>query len=132
MYRYRHFKETIPLTIRTPFPGYPGDVQKLILARISIQLEGNEIATAVEALGKDIQFWRLVLQECRDLVNKMVALAFVKRDVLFISDLLRSHRLNKPQATKVRNMLRPLSREERDMSPAVRREFSMMVHTFRI
>jgi hypothetical protein len=124
LYRYSQHRETEPPHFSAPLPSYVGSLHHLVLARIALQASGGQQTEALEGLARDTAFWRMVLGGSHHLVGKAVATHMVLDDEQELSDLLASSvSLNEESRALVEQMLHPLSDADRDLGPAMEREF---------
>ncbi|MDF3029936.1 MAG: hypothetical protein K0R03_494 [Moraxellaceae bacterium] len=86
------WQEPIPLDFLAPWPPY-GDAyegQKLLLAQALLLARDGDIGRARALLEDDARFWRRVLVDTEYLVVKMVAVAALRRHMLWTSLITRS------------------------------------------
>jgi hypothetical protein len=119
---------TDPRLYTYPLPRYVGfgNAQRLFLLHIADRLERGQIDDALGALRDEIDFDRRMLAGSRTLLHKLVAAAALQRTLLFTSDALGTYRQQiGPGAAMIAEALRPLSAEERALTPGLRTELIM-------
>jgi len=122
LHRYPHHRETAPSLLSSPLPAYPGAIHDLFLAQIALETRGEQ-TSALEALARDTDFWRMVLRDSRHLIGKMLATRYVLANLHLLSDILVSSPIRERDAALVAQMLRPLDDEDRDLTAAMRNEY---------
>jgi len=116
---------TDPRLYSYPLPRYLAfaNAQRFLLLDIAQQLERGEIDEALAALRDEIAFDRRMLAGSRTLLHKMVAAAELQRAAVFASDVLASYRREiGPRAAMLAETLKPLTADERALTPALRTE----------
>lgn len=111
-----------------PVPRYLGfsNAQRFFLLDTTQQLERGELDEALASLHSEIVFARRMLAGSRTLLHKMVAAAELQRTAVFTSDALTAYRAQiGPRAAALAEALRPLTPEERALTPALRTELVM-------
>jgi hypothetical protein len=105
-------------TFTSPLPPYGVimRVRQVYLAK-ALLLESPD--AVINALGKDISFWRMMLREGDSLIDKMIAIASLWSNTQAVSDYVRKpSNLSEKQLISLERLLIPLSNEERDISEA--------------
>jgi len=75
-------------------------------------LAAEQFLTSIE---QDMAFWKLMLRDGQTLIAKMVALAGLRNDLQYLSALIRNRSLAMTDITLTRQLLQPLSLQERDI-----------------
>ena len=112
--RAESFTEIQEYDAATPVPDYGA---LLDTARVALALSYRD-KTTLQFLGdveRDIALWRRMLRDGHSLIAKMVALAGLRNDTLYLSALMRNEALGAEHLTAVRRMVTPLSAQERDI-----------------
>jgi hypothetical protein len=126
---YPAYAETLePRSYDYPLPRYLAfsNAQRFFLLDIAQRLERGEIDEALAALRDEIAFDRRMLAGSRTLLHKMVAAAALQRTAVFASDALATYREQiGPRAAVLAEALKPLSPEERAITPGLRSEVIM-------
>jgi len=122
LYRYRHYRETGPMSFYSPLPVYPGVAHDLLLAEVA-QGALERPTPALEALARDVEFWRMVLRETRHVIGKAIATRLLLADLHLLSDILASTPIRENDDAVVKRMLRPLDAEDRSLAAAMRNEY---------
>jgi hypothetical protein len=123
-----YVEATDPRLYSYPLPRYVAfaNAQRFFLLHIAERLERGEVDDALGALRDEIDFDRRMLAGSRTLLHKLVAAAALQRTALFTSDALRTYRQQiGPGAAMLAEALRPLSAEERALTPGLRSELIM-------
>lgn len=124
LYRYPHFRETAKESAYVLVPFDDSATNALVRAAIGLQAHDGQIHEALKALQRDTRFWRLVFGECRTLIEKMIAIARVRRNVQLLSEIIASRSLNGKDINIAREILTPLSGSELDFQKVFRSEFA--------
>ena len=123
---YPGYAEAIDPQLYTyPLPRYIAfaNAQRFFLLDVAQRLENGEIDEALAALRDEIAFDRRMLAGSRTFLHKMVAAAQLQRTALFVSDVLNAYRVQiGPRAAALAESLKPLTTEERALTPALRTE----------
>jgi len=123
---YPGYAEAVDPQLYTyPLPRYLafGNAQRFFLLDIAQRLERGEIEESLAALRDEIAFDRRMLAGSRTFFHKMIAAAELQRAALFASDVLRTYGDQiGPQAATLIEALKPLTAEERALTPALRTE----------
>ena len=112
---YPYFQETTmpmlfgPLNVSVTALAYP---HALILAKISREFAVEDTTAAVEALARDLQFWRTLLSQKENLLTKLIVIGTIRQDATLLSEFIRA----KPIKSLPGILLQPLTVAERDFS----------------
>jgi hypothetical protein len=109
-----------------PVPRYTAfaNAQRLFLLDVAQRLERGETDEALGALRDELAFDRRMLAGSRTLLHKMAAAAQLRRTAVFAADALATYRQQiGPRAATLAEPLKPLTAEERALTPALRSEF---------
>ncbi len=74
----------------------------------------------------DITFWKMVLTQSDFLLEKIMAVSQIRKDVLFLSEFLRLNEVDSNNLTLMKNILKPLSAKDKDLSDAFETEARYM------
>jgi hypothetical protein len=119
---------TDPRLYSYPLPRYLAfaNAQRFLLLDIAQRLERGEIDEALATLRDEIAFDRRMLAGSRTLLHKMVAAGQLQRAALFASDALATYRKEiGPRAATLAEALKPLTADERALTPPLRSELVM-------
>ena len=109
-----------------PLPEFAGVqmARRLLLHEALPSAWSARFTPLLDFLQQDMAFWRRVLGGHNSLISDMVAMTNLREDVTWLSALLAEARfdLNAHDA-QLQALLRPLSRQEIDLSPAFQHEF---------
>lgn len=83
----------------------------------------------LKVVAEDTKFWRKVLTGSQSLIAKMVALESFRNDLDFVSALIRHHDLDDRELLLLRNLLRPLTSDELDISESFLAELRISMLT---
>jgi hypothetical protein len=122
-YRYPHFRETAEDSLLPLLATGDYEASALVRAAIGLQAVHHQTQQALDALRQDTQHWRMVLQDSRTLVSKMVAAARVQRNLQLLSEIIASRSFNGRETQIAREILTPFDESELDMARVFRREF---------
>ncbi len=129
--RYPHFVETSPAAINTPiWIGNTSEARYMVLHGIVLNTLDMEYSQALDTLGEDLKFWRMVLAQSRSLIARMVATAYISHDVNLLAELLNTPKLDQTLYNRALKLLQPLDREHTDLSRAMRYEFEFLYNYY--
>jgi len=133
LYGFPRFRETIPIDVNALDADITSvkETHRLVLAGIALGLQTEGVAPALSALEKDVRFWRMVLGNARHLVNKMIAVGILGRDVRFLSGVARHYDFSPEEASLALSILEPLVSEEKSLRGTMGSQcaFSMLMIT---
>jgi hypothetical protein len=69
-------------------------------------------------MKKDLRFWKMLLTDGSELIDKMVGIAGIWIDMQFLSEYLAVHELSDAEALLVETLLKPLTRDEFNIGQA--------------
>jgi hypothetical protein len=122
----------------TPAPSIPyppfADLQRasnLVWARAVNDLESNHTEAFLSSAERELGFWRMVLRNADNALEKLVAISFLRRNYGLLSDAAATF----PDKVTAQNerwlrLAQPLSREETDWSRALAGEFRIGARLF--
>jgi len=114
----RYYRPDDPAGVLTTNPLFQHPfVRRLFFMTLALEVDRNELDAALKDIETDIVLWRGVLAQ-RDLglIDKMVFLAWVRSDLEFISELLRTRTLSETQIDTLASALQPNERAERSLA----------------
>lgn len=123
LYSYPHYLEVAKEVIGLS-PINDANTYQLIRAKIGLQANNGRTRLALQALQRDIGFWRLVLRDARTLIVKMIATARIKRDLGLVSEIISARSISDQEMVIASEILAPLNQSELDLSRVFRSEFS--------
>jgi hypothetical protein len=102
--------------------------QQLSLLGAAFKANAGNLGGALDELEKEVAFHRRMLAGSRDLLQTLIGLTALARDVLFLSELVRENAAAlRPHQRRLSVMLKPLSPEERDFTRVLQKEYGEMV-----
>ena len=109
--RFAEFQEA---DAYTPLPDYslPMALARIRLAR---SLAHDDTPVFLDKAAVDFRFWRMMLRDGQSLVAKMIALAGMRNDMVFLSTLMAGRELDADEISALRGILVPLTASERDI-----------------
>jgi hypothetical protein len=114
---HRHYVETPAPDSLTPWPAL-GSIQEVGRLRLAISFRTDPTAVFLEKAAQELDFWRMALRDAQLLGTKMSALAAIRWTNDFLSTLMRERQLDARDLERLRAIVRPLTREERDIGAA--------------
>jgi hypothetical protein len=119
-----------PKSPEDPLPSFfeITQAQRLSLLGAGRRFQAGDRAGAVRELEQEAAFYRRMARDSVSLIDKMIAFAMLDRIALFSAELAR--RMPRGEAAlwkRLESLLGPLTREELDVLPSVRREYSQTV-----
>ncbi len=109
---YTNFND---MTIGTPLPSY---LLLLRLGNISLAQRYNatDKTDFLLYIGKEIKFWKMVLEDGEMIIDKMIAQANIRNNLDYLSTYLRNNQPNTEQIDLIQSILTPLSAQALDIS----------------
>ena len=105
----------------SPLPAY-GTAMKLSQIKLASLYESDTPSDFLKQLAVDIQFWKMLLEQGSELIDKMVGVAGIWADVQHLSEYLTTHELSEDETRLVMSLLTPLTRDELDIGEAFKSE----------
>lgn len=112
--RAAKFEENQEFDAYTPVPAY-GQLLPVGRIRLAMSYVGESTPAFLARVAEDVAFLKRMLREGDTLIAKMVALAGLRNDLTFLSALMRDRDLTEEDLESLRQFLRPLTSEERDI-----------------
>ena len=122
----RRFEENQEFDASTPVPAY-GALLPVARIRLAASYGRDPTPLFLSKVAEDVAFWKKMLRDGQTLIAKMVALAGLRNDMAFVSTLMRQRNLDEPDVEALRQFVRPLTTEERDIGDAFRFEMRIAV-----
>ncbi|MEE4216828.1 MAG: hypothetical protein V2I48_04415 [Xanthomonadales bacterium] len=108
------FRDQEHLGMATPLPEYSAMMKLSQLQLANSFLSGNS-AAFLDRLEADIRFWRMLLDQSRSLLGKMVGLAGIWNDVSFLSEFVAAQDSLDGHQAVISRILSPLTPGELDI-----------------
>lgn len=118
------YYETARPSYAAPIYIVPGEVRSLFLANVALQLQakdGARVQAGLKSLRQDMELWRRMLTGDGTLLSKMVAVAFLQKDSLVLSDMIADPGTGVPQ--NMAEFLPEFASSDWDISNAFAAEF---------
>lgn len=115
--QHEHYVETPAPDPTTPWPPL-GPIQELGRLRLAISFRTDPTAVFLEKASQELAFWRMALRDAQLLGTKMSALAAIRWTHDFLSTLMRERQLDARELERLRGLIQPFTREERDIGAA--------------
>ncbi len=96
-------------------PSYSEIMRLGQIRTANIFLTKNTMETII-SIEEDLKFWRMMLLQSGDLLNKMVAVAAAWRNYSYLSEIIESQELSLQERQKIDSILVQISLEEFDMT----------------
>ncbi len=113
-----YFKELQSITVASPLPEY-GALIKISRAHLLHTYKSTGIDAFLSALKSDTTFWRQLLTQGDHLITKMVAVAAIWNNLQLANEIVRNNELSETQSNLLLTILKPLTKEELDISEAI-------------
>src|SRR5690606_13585466 len=84
-------------------------------ARLAEGFQDADSSRVLQRIGEDIRFWKRMLDGGQTLIAKMIALAGLRYDTMFLSTLMRVRELSESDLREIRTVLTPLTESERNL-----------------
>lgn len=130
LYDYPQFRETILPRIKAPIFSEPARVGALRQAQLAMTAVDGSPHTAIRNLQADSSYWRLVLEQSRSLIVRMIAVAMLRRDTQLVSEIVKSYPADLPTLHYASKAVQPLSKAGLDLTKVFRYEFGFGMHVF--
>lgn len=111
------FKNWGHSSFTSPIPPY-WTVLKLSQLKLAGLTVPNMQSDFLQQLQLDIQFWKMMLAQGSELIDKMFAIAGIWTDVQFLSEYLTTHDLSDDDLRLAMSLLTPLSATELNLADA--------------
>lgn len=130
LYDYRYFRTAAIYGMSTPTIELStiGNTHALLLSGLALEVSEDNAKFALERLAVDCRFWRRMLGQSSNLVDKMVAGGLLKQDLTFLSEIIRVTQLSEPGLVAAGAIAAPLDSQERDFTMVFAGEFAMTAH----
>ncbi len=114
-----------------PMPsGGWGGAQSLLLTQASLDGISGKADRALGFLATDMSFWRRILGTDSGMIDEMVAVRVLASDLALLSELIAAPSFDVRQhQEQLRQMLAPLTPEERNAGRMFKREFQLIART---
>ena len=112
----------------TSLPPY-ATMMNLSKLKLGSLFESGSSASFIRQLSIDMQFWRMVLDQGSDLIDKMVGIAAIWNDLQFLSEYMATHELLPGESELVMSILEPLTGSELNLVDAFKSEQRTLSHT---
>ncbi len=117
---YSDFSEATQIKFNSPLPplSTPLRAQRMFLLTQWLQNNTNFVST----LNKDLNFWRMLLENSHLLITKMIANAAIHNDIQILSYAIQTGYLNKNQLTALNKHITELTQNEKSLYPTFQSE----------
>ena len=111
------FKNWGRSSFTSPIPPY-WTVLKLSQLKLASLSDSNLQSEFLQQLQLDMQFWKMMLVQGSELIDKMFGIAGIWTDVQFLSEYLTTHDLSGDDLRLARSLLAPLTANELNLADA--------------
>ena len=115
------YKNSGPSSFLSPLPSY-GTAMKLSQIKLANLYNSGTSLDFLKQLAVDIRFWKMLLEQGSELIDKMVGVAGIWADVQHLSEFLTTHELSEDETLLVMSLLTPLTKDELDIGEAFKSE----------
>jgi hypothetical protein len=118
------FNEPLAYGFYSPFPHFvpTRSCQQLLFLRIATQAGQGDLIHALTRLHDDMAFWRIVAQDSRTLISKIISISALSNDLRFAAELGSSRPLSPPELALAKEILHPFDRGEASLAKAFQGE----------
>ncbi|MFK8012325.1 MAG: hypothetical protein AB8B80_09810 [Marinicellaceae bacterium] len=109
------YSNFLDVTMNSPLAAY-GTLLKLSKIRLATSYKPKNRSEFIQHLHKDMEFWKLLLNQGKLLIDKMVAFASIKNNINNLSEYLRNNSVAETDVELIIDMLTPLTTDELDLS----------------
>ncbi|MCF6317673.1 MAG: hypothetical protein L3J83_00080 [Proteobacteria bacterium] len=114
----------------THFQDIPySSLRKLSEIQLINTFKNHSTGEFIEQLYKDIKFWKMVLAQGNLLIDKIMALSSIRRDLLHLSEFIRTKNIAPNELITINKILQQLPSEDIDLSDAFEAEAKFMFGT---
>ena len=96
-------------------PSY-SEIMRLGQIRTASAFITEDTMSTLTAIEEDLKFWRMILLQSGDLLNKMIAVAAAWKDYSYLSEIIKKQELSQLEKQKIASILVEISSEELDMT----------------
>lgn len=128
LYAFPHYRitetPTKAMKLTRNMKGFRVDkMHQIEMVRVALALRDRKVNEALVILARDTAFWRMVLAETSDKDTKWDAADMIVENMHFLGDIIPMGQLNESGEKAIEAMLQPLTAQEMDLRPVMRREF---------
>jgi hypothetical protein len=128
LYNYPHFRETVLSHVLAPIFIEPTMLSSLLRAQQAlVALEGNP-RTALRNLRDDTVYWRRILEQSRNLISRMIAVATIHGNAQLASEIVATFPLDSQTLAIAADTVQPLVTSGHDLGKVFRYEFGSVMH----
>jgi len=130
---YPHYRDALTSTIAAPSAPFKvlSSAHQLLLAKVVLSARGGDLDQALATLEQDTRFLRMVLRDADSLIAKAIAARLLTNNASLLSELVSQNKVKVAASLETAQaIVLPLSEKERDLGPALRREFRVARHMF--
>jgi hypothetical protein len=114
--------ETAMNLFNMPFPSYGGELQQLYQSELILLFRDGKRFAALQNLLADARFWAVVASDATNLLSKMIATSFLRRDIAVLSLLMQDKSFSTEEMGLARAVLATVTPEVLDVKQAMRGE----------
>jgi len=109
------FSNFLGITMMTPLADY-GSMIKLSQINLAISYKPENRTEFIKHLHKDMLFWKMLLNQGKLVIDKMIANAGISKDIYYLSEYLKNNSVAESDEHLIKDMLIPLTTDEIDLS----------------
>ena len=122
------YQSIMTLKVESPLQSYSEIMRLGQIRTSSVYLKKNTMNT-LTTIEEELIFWRMLLKNSEDLINKMVSIASLWKNYSYLSEIIKTEKLSPKEKIKLQGMLSEFTKEELDLSVVFHSEIkaSMLV-----
>lgn len=118
-------------SVADPYPSYPHLWRQLSATRFALAVTERRDDEALDRLGREMTFHIRQMQGAITLIEKLVALSYLRNDYLLLNQyLLRQPVMAGQRADRIAAMLAPLPPDATNLQTAMETEWRLSAHLF--
>jgi hypothetical protein len=124
MVKLKKYQHILEVSVASHIPSYSGIMRLSQIRTANVFLKNNTMDT-LSVIEEELIFWRMMLSQSGDMLDKMIAVASLWRNFSSLSELIKSEKISDLEMKKLQSMLINFSKEEHDMSAVFYSEIKM-------
>ncbi len=115
MVKLTKYQPIMEVNFASILPSY-SEIMRLSQLRISNVYLKKETMNTLLTVEEEIKFWKLMLKQSGNMLEKMISVASLWRNYKYLSEIIKSETISVQESKRIQSMLMNLSKEEQDMT----------------
>ena len=128
MVKLTKYQPIMEIHFASILPSY-SEIMRLSQLRVSNVYLKKETMNTLLIIEEEIKFWKLMLKQSGDMLEKMISVASLWRNYRYLSEIIKSETISLQESKKIQSMLMNLSMVEQDMAMVFNTETKMALIT---